>query len=358
MFRERSAVDGWRLTLMFLFVGKITAKTPRWGSDLLGQLIKDQDRAAVKANPAPAVFIAEAMELYVVKKYRIPDALKEAFRQLSLDAIEDEINLLARHALGLCLGRVGDPRILGLRDPDAYVEVPAGTYAYVEVLPGNPDKKIEITAFRISRYPVTNGQYEDFLEDGGYEDPRWWSEDGWSWLQKEKVTKPKFWHRRRWNGPNQPVVGVSFWEAQACCAWAGGRLPSKAEWEAIARGGHADHGWRSRAYPWGNDWKAGICNNADAGLRATSAVGLFPSSRQAWLGIEDLVGNVWQWCGGLYSESDPTTDPNLPRLMCGGAWNIARIVEVSRVRYPSARDNDIGFRAVCSFSSPSSGSDH
>ena len=89
----------------------------------------------------------------------VPEALAEVFRRLALDAIEDEIELQARQAIGLCLGRLGDPRIPDLRDPSAYVEVPAGTYPY-------GDKKktvVEIAApFRLGRYPVTNGQFQDF----------------------------------------------------------------------------------------------------------------------------------------------------------------------------------------------------
>ena len=91
-------------------------------------MLNEQDRAAAKADPWPAVFIAEALELCLAKDYAVPEELREGFRGLALNAIEDEVALQARHALGLCLGRLGDPRILSLRDPEAYVEVPAGTY--------------------------------------------------------------------------------------------------------------------------------------------------------------------------------------------------------------------------------------
>ncbi len=175
-----------------------------------------------------------------------------SFRQRVLDAIEDEIELRDRLALGLCLGRLGDPRIFDLRDPRAYVEVPAGTYPY-----GEEGGTVEIEApFRIGRYPVTNDQYRAFMEDGGYDERRWWSDDGWAWVREKGAKEPGYWRDRRWNGPNQPVIGVSFFEAEACCAWAGGRLPSEQEWEAAARGpdGHV--------YPWGDGWEDGICNTA------------------------------------------------------------------------------------------------
>ena len=197
----------------------------------------------------------------------------------------------ARQALGLCLGRLGDPRIFDLRDPRAYVEVPAGTYPY-----GEEGETVEIAApFRIGRYPVTNGQYRAFIEDGGYPTgnggrmPAGLAAGG-------RGRRARQWRDRRWNAPNQPVVGVSFFEAEACCAWAGGRLPPEQEWEAAARG---TEGYE---YPWGDDWEDGICNSREAGLGITSPVGLFPRSRQALLGIEDLAGNVGEWCASFFYD--------------------------------------------------------
>jgi len=126
----------------------------------------------VKANPAPAVFIAEALDLCLAKNYGVPEELKETFRQLALNAIEDEVELQARRALGLTLGRVGDPRIIDLRDAQgnvdlrAYVEVPAGTYPY-----GEEGRTVEIRQpFWIGRYPVTNQQFVAFITSGGYDD--------------------------------------------------------------------------------------------------------------------------------------------------------------------------------------------
>ena len=274
---------------------------------LLDRLAAEQDRAAVKANPAPAVFIAEALDLCLAKGYRLPDTLAEGFRRIAVNAIEDEISLLERHALALTLGRLGDPRIFDLRDARAYVEVPAGTYLY-----GEKGEKVEIeTPFLLGRYQVTNSQYRTFMDAGGYAKPEYWSEAGWAWLQKEGVTEPGTWRDRRWNGPNQPVVAVSFWEAEACCRWAGGRLPKEQEWEAAARGRDG------LTFPWGNDWEDGICNSREAGLGVTSAVGLFPRSRQAGLGIEDLAGNVFEWCDSFF-DPKVIAKPGASRVLRGG----------------------------------------
>lgn len=330
------AIPEWRPTLVFLFAAQVFNKEPEWGFDLLMELIEGQDRAAVKANPAAAGFIAEALELCLAKGYLVPEGLAERFRQSSLDAIEADIEVRDRQALGLTLGRLGDPRILDLRDPRAYVEVPAGIYPY-----GDEGQTVEIEApFLLGRYPVTNGQYRAFVDDDGYRDRQWWSYAGWAWRQESGVAEPAWWRDRRWNGPSQPVVGVSFFEAEACAGWAGGRLPAEQEWEAVARG---PRGFR---YPWGNEWRDGICNTDEAGLGVTSLVGLFPSSRQAELGLEDLAGNVWEWCSSWYgAEGDEK-----PRVLRGGSWNHDRLDVRSAFRfwhYPNVRNDYIGFRVLC-----------
>jgi hypothetical protein len=341
-FRGRGTVPEWRPTLLFLFAAQIFNKDPERGLDLLTSLLASQDRAAVKASPAASVFVAGALELCLGKGYRIPDKLTESFRQLALSAIEDEIELRDRQALGLCLGRLGDPRVLDLRNPAAYVEVRAGIYRY-----GVKGEMLRVAEpFRISRYPVTNGQYRAFMKDGGYRERKWWSAAGWKWLQDQQVTAPDFWHDQKFNAPNQPVVGVSFWEAEACCAWAGGRLPREREWEAAARGPEG------REFPWGNGWENGICNTREAGLGATSPVGLFPRSRQARLGIEDMAGNILEWCATLYDVPDDTAfarDPNALYLLRGGSWGDLLINARSAERsgnVPSARFSAIGFRVV------------
>jgi formylglycine-generating enzyme required for sulfatase activity len=342
VFFERGTVSEWRPTLLFLFAAQIFNKDPEWGLNLLTRLLESQNRAAVKSNPAPALFIGEALELCLAKRYQVPETLAESFRRVTLGAIEDEIELRSRQALGLCLGRLGDPRIFDLRDPRAYVEVPAGTYPY-----GDEGETVEFAApFLLGRYPVTNSQYQAFIDDGGYSGRKCWSDEGWNWLKKERVAGPRFWSRGRQNGPNQPVICISFWEAEACCAWAGGRLPGEEEWEAAARG--LDGG----VYPWGSDWEDGICNTAEAGLGVTSPVGLFPRSRQARLGIEDLAGNVIEWCETIRADSTRLAfSPAewLGRAVRGGCFHLAEDCARSGYRLgwdPNIWNQTIGFRVV------------
>lgn len=350
VFRKWRGVPEWRLTLWFLFAAQMARCDAGWGLRLLDGLIRDQDRAAVKDNPAAAVFLAEALDLCIARGLVVPGELKQAFTRLALDAVEDEVEVNARHALGLPLGRLGDPRIKSLRNPAAYVGVPAGRYPYGE----GKKKTVEIAApFQIGRYPVTNGQYQEFIDAGGYDPSNengWWSEGGLAWLDEEKVTEPGLWHDRRWNAPNQPVVGVSFWEAEACAAWAGGRLPTEQEWEAAARGPSG------LEYPWGDDRQDGICNTVEAGLGVATPVGLFARARQAVLGIEDMAGNVWEWCDSFY---DPSKDEIQSfRVVRGGSWFNYRDFARAAARYgsvPLNRDDALGFRVVRS--SPSSTTD-
>ena len=99
---------------------------------------------------------------------------------------------------------------------------------------------VTLGAYRIGRYPVTVTEYRRFLESGGYADPRYWTAGGHGRRQA-----PDHWEEQV-QFPNRPVVGVSWYEALAYCRWAGGSLPSEAEWERAARG------TEGRRFPWGN----------------------------------------------------------------------------------------------------------
>ena len=138
-----------------------------------------------------------------------------------------------------------------------------------------------------------------------------------------------------YNAPNQPVVGVSFYEAEAFAKWAGGFLPSEQQWEAAARGREG------LEYPWGNEWTGGICNSHEAGLRTTSPVGLFPRSKSRDLGLEDLSGNVWEWCDSWYDEDEDR------RVLRGGSFLTIALNVRSAIRYtdsPGDRSTYLGFR--------------
>jgi len=351
--RQRSLVSGWRLTLGFLFSRMLERNREQWALEAAERLLKLQDRDALRDNPAGAVICADWIEVLQRKRVNL-GSLKEGYTKLTLTAIVDEIPLRERLHLVRILGLIGDPRVGNPRDSlwrkDGLVKVPAGSYAYQD-----GHREIE-QPFLIGRYPVTNAQFAVFIEDGGYQNEKWWSGAGWRWRKHSAINEPEYWHDNKFNARNQPVVGVSFWEAEAFCSWALGRLPTDHEWEAAARG---PNGYE---YPWGGSWEDGICNTHEADLRRTAPVGLFPRSTQKELGIEDMAGNVWEWCRNDYGNGQRTafTRDESP-ILRGGSWLDFRNLALADYRItkgnPNSRYSYYGFRLVSACDTVSSAFD-
>src|SRR5680860_1527627 len=122
-----------------------------------------------------------------------------------------------------------------------------------------PLHEVDLAPFFVDTTPVTNAAYLEFVDAGGYDDARWWSDDGWAWRRETGAEHPEFWSshdgvwmRRRFGlreplPPHEPVQHVCWYEADAYARWRGKRLPSEAEWEraATARG--------ARPFPWGDE---------------------------------------------------------------------------------------------------------
>ncbi|WP_328752259.1 ergothioneine biosynthesis protein EgtB [Streptomyces sp. NBC_00285] len=167
-----------------------------------------------------------------------------------------------------------------------------------------PAHRREVDDFHIDTTPVTNAQYQAFIEDGGYDDQRWWAPAGWAHIREHSLHAPLFWSRdgkqwlRRRFGvtevvpPNEPVVHVCWYEADAYARWAGRRLPTEAEWEKAAR--HDPAGGRSTRYPWGDaDPAPEHANLGQRHLRPAPA-GSYPEGESP-LGVRQLIGDVWEW---------------------------------------------------------------
>lgn len=167
-----------------------------------------------------------------------------------------------------------------------------------------PAHRREVAGFFIDTAPVTCGAYERFIEDGGYSERRWWAPEGWDMITANGLTAPLFWHRdagqwlRRRFGVtepvprDEPVLHVSWYEADAYARWAGRRLPTESEWEKAAR--HDPATGRSLRYPWGDEDPAP--DHANLGQRhlRPAAAGAYPAGRSP-LGVGQLMGDVWEW---------------------------------------------------------------
>ena len=203
----------------------------------------------------------------------------------------------------------------------------------------------------MARYPITNAQYQAFIDAGGYTD-----KGASTWWRDLKQPKPA---QSSWPQANRPRTDVDWYEAVAFSRWLSAqlgyevRLPSEEEWERAACGRDG------REYPWGKDYRTGYSNINEKELKAgewslqqTTAVGVYPQGASTE-GVLDLAGNVWEWCLDKYDrpgkvKADTSDDSRVAR---GGAWNsypdFAR--GSLRLRFkPDGRNYFRGFRLVSS----------
>jgi formylglycine-generating enzyme required for sulfatase activity len=213
------------------------------------------------------------------------------------------------------------------------------------------DIKIDELSFKgkdivIGQYPVTNIQYRQFIDAGGYLDPSYWDQKGWMWRQEQAIFRPRYWQDARFNKPLNPVVGISWYEANAYCRWLSEkkkrniRLPMEGEWMVVASGKEG------RLYPWGNNFDLARLNSSNYWTEvirtvpsSTTNVFQFPSGASSD-SVFDLCGNVWEMTGsaavGLV-------------VACGGSWqeNAKGINCMSRrLVEPTYQDKNLGFRVL------------
>jgi formylglycine-generating enzyme required for sulfatase activity len=248
------------------------------------------------------------------------------------------------------------PRIVGERSavylpqPFAWITIPAGKVTLIteegwedNYVPKGQPLVVQVPSFAIAKYPLTNAQYKLFVDAGGYKERRWWTDAGWEKRENEKWTQPRYWDDSQWNAAEQPVVGVSWYEAIAYCQWLSEQtsdsilLPSETQWQRAAQG---DDG---REYPWGNDWQEGkLCNNnvGSNNSSVTSPVRRYEGQGDSPFGVVDMAGNVWEWCRTAYDTGSEDQNGTNVRVLRGGSW-----ISSNSVRFRCAyrgRDNPHG----------------
>jgi len=202
----------------------------------------------------------------------------------------------------------------------------------------SPQHAVRLDPYYVSQYPVTVAQYDRYLQETG-------------------AVPPQCWDDPRFTGPNQPVIGVAHWDAQAYADWAGLRLPTEAEWEFAARGPD------NLRWPWGNEWDPDRANTRESGVGHPTPVDRYTNAGNVSpFGVCDMVGNVWEWCQDRYSDDfyafSPQANPictkpvvhyDAHNVLRGGSWY--SIAERARCaarydRFPQMQRRHIGFRCA------------
>jgi len=286
-----------------------------------------------------------------------PLLIERARQQLETLVTHDQLEPRERAEAGSILSTIGDPRkfdemvlvsggdfIMGSTNAQVEIAHEQARKVYGEKLTQDwfinekPSHVVSVATFRISKYPVTNEQYAEFVAATQYKSPPHW----------RSATPPL-------ELRNHPVVYVNWHDAMAYCRWLSkirGKefcLPTEAEWEKAAKG--IDGG----VYPWSGEFIPKYCNMAETGVSQTSPVGIFTEGFSPY-GCADMVGNVWEWCSSLrleypYQVNDGREEKsaNGPRLLRGGAFNEGEYhvrCAYRAIYAPQERREHVGFRIV------------
>ena len=228
------------------------------------------------------------------------------------------------------------------KDGMAIVYVPGGSFEMGSrqgASDAQPAHAVRLDGFWIDRTEATNAEYAGCVAGGACSSP---SLPG-------SFTRQAYYGESRFG--DYPVLNVSWTDADTYCRWAGGGLPSEAEWEYAARGPDG------RVYPWGNAAPDDSLLNYDHQVGDTTQVGAYPEGA-SWVGALDMAGNVWEWVGDWYDyafyASSPAQNPRGPetgelKVLRGGGWGTREWSVRAAARYyapPDTRAGDIGFRCV------------
>jgi formylglycine-generating enzyme required for sulfatase activity len=205
-------------------------------------------------------------------------------------------------------------------------------------------KTVPVDNFVMSKYPITNAQFDVFLSvEDGYYNPRWWqfSEQAKKWIKTQKEPQPS-----GFLGDELPRENVSWFEAMAFCKWLSHMLnmkitlPNIAQWQRAAQGGD------DRIYPWGDEYRKDHCNTRESGLNKTTPVNKYSKGESVY-GVYDMSGNVWEWA--IDNVAPNEEKPKYRHAVIGGSF----VSPCDRAQIPfryyleaRTRFSSIGFRVV------------
>jgi formylglycine-generating enzyme required for sulfatase activity len=240
---------------------------------------------------------------------------------------------------GTLLAAIGDPRPGVCTLEPVWCEVPSGPFLMGSnsgLSNEKPEHIVNVSAFRISKYAITNWQYQQFI-------------------RSTKHPESREAHNKSFSQSNQPVVGISWRDATSFCAWLSKqlgyeiRLPTEAEWEKAACGTFTF----VIGYPWGSQWDESKANSFENGIESTVAVGCYPNGASVY-GALDMCGNVWEWTCSVFNQYpfthiEASFADNIEISMRGGSWN--QNSQEVRCRYRGfgkylGRSRYLGFRVV------------
>lgn len=247
--------------------------------------------------------------------------------------------------------------------------VPAGGVAIAQTLsaePGSPEEEIVVDPFLLDVHAVTNARYQKFVDASGYDALEFWPEEIWPHLIELKDLTgqpgPRLWRQGRHDArfADHPIVGVSWYEAQAYALWIGQRLPREAEWEMTASWHLNSTTDMMRRFPWGDAMDKQRCNIWASRHGATVPVSDYPNGA-APNHVLQLIGNVWEWTDTEYAVNDDYGRPvvgEMPmHVVRGGAFDTyfeAQATSHFRTgQIALARTHNTGFRCAMDLSEAS-----
>lgn len=293
----------------------------------------------------------------LVKRPRTRQVGCEAFRAFTRDHPNHDPDNIITYCPGIVIDEPLPPEV-GTDTPPAnptqlpmleWINIPGGTVTLDKSIQGTepPESVKKVDEFFISKYPVTNMQFQYFVDDqGGYAEPRWWafSEQARKWHAEHK--KPR---NAQFRGDERPRETVNWYEATAFCLWLSERLdlkitlPTEWEWVRAARGDD------NRAFPWGDEVDMDACNTSESKIKMTTSVTRFIKGVSPY-GVYDMAGNVWEWCLNTANhDTDLDCHGETKRAVQGGSYlgPIDRAqISFGYYIHPRAAFGSVGFRLI------------